>query len=193
MTELEFTVPGPPIAKGSWDPIVITRGDGSLVRRPGGAPMVNLRDNAKGGPAWDSTAIFAARDAVKAAGITVPIEGVFEVFAEFVFDRPQAHYRTGRNSHMLSSSATLRPGTRPDVDKCLRRALDAMMKAGVYKDDGQVTIVHMRKSYGGAGGDREAGPFDVEGPARSVIRIVAHDNALAPVREAPAEQLRIAA
>lgn len=56
----------------------------------------------------------------------------------FTLPRPKAHYRTGRNSHLLRDNAPHRPDRLPDLDKLLRSTMDALTAAGVWADDAQV-------------------------------------------------------
>lgn len=61
------------------------------------------------------------------------------VRAVFVFERPKSVKRDA-------------PSVKPDVDKLARALLDAVTDAGVWKDDSQVTDLHVEKVYGAAPG-----------------------------------------
>ena len=54
------------------------------------------------------------------------IEQPVEIFIDFLFHRPQAHYGTGRNEGNLKPSAPTFPTTRTtgDIDKLCRSTLD---------------------------------------------------------------------
>lgn len=82
----------------------------------------------------------------------------------FTFLRPRAHYRTGRNAHLLRDNAPARPMGKPDVSKLIRSTEDAL--SGVlYRDDSRITEYgRLLKVY--AGEDTDA--LDVPG---AVIRI----------------------
>lgn len=189
---IEFVVPGDPVGKGSWDVFVPTYGNGDPVRKHGRI-IANVVDKTKGGEEWDVTAIYAARAALMRAGRTSLRELAIEVTATFVFRRGKGHYRQGAStSHMLATDAPLRPNVRPDVDKILRRALDAMQTAGVYTDDGRVAEAEVVKRFGDADDpSREHGPEDIDGPPRSIITVRFFDNRIGHV--AAVEQLALAA
>ncbi len=55
----------------------------------------------------------------------------------FYFNRPQSHYRTGKNNHLLRDSAINYPIGRGsgDLDKHQRALGDALVDAGVLVDD----------------------------------------------------------
>ena len=91
------------------------------------------------------------------------------VSAIFYQPRLRGHYGTGRNAHVLKIGAPAFPARKPDVDKFLRRILDALTGV-IYEDDGQVVEVHGAKRWGD--------------PARAEIRVwvvgaVAEDGQLA--------------
>jgi Holliday junction resolvase RusA-like endonuclease len=75
------------------------------------------------------------------------IEGPVSVRVAFLFERPKAHYRTGKNSGLLRDNAPVYVTRTPDVDKCLRALLDPLTESGVWHDDAQVVIAHAVKRY----------------------------------------------
>lgn len=78
------------------------------------------------------------------------LDGPLHVGLTFVFDRPKSHWRTGRNAHLLKSSAPSFPaGARNDLDKLVRAVLDAATSAGLWVDDGQVVWLAAAKVYAG--------------------------------------------
>lgn len=83
------------------------------------------------------------REAVKQAGIDardggLPMDGPLFVKMVFTFVRPQSHYRTGRNAHMLKDGAPERPHCKPDVSKLARSTEDALTDARVWVDDARI-------------------------------------------------------
>lgn len=76
-------------------------------------------------------------------GEPVAVETVFR------FPRPKAHYRTGRNAHLLRDDAPTYPANRTvgDIEKLLRSTHDALTTAGVWIDDALVADVHAVKVY----------------------------------------------
>ena len=96
------------------------------------------------------------RDAVLAAALQamngIPSEPLFRgavaVHATFYFARPKAHFRTGRNCHLLRDGAPrFYQSTKPDIDKVLRATFDALTSAGVWVDDARVAEEISRKLY----------------------------------------------
>lgn len=65
----------------------------------------------------------------------------------FVMPRPQGHYRTGKNKHLLRDSAPLFPVSKPDVLKLSRGVEDALTKI-IWVDDSQIVVETLRKIYG---------------------------------------------
>ena len=72
----------------------------------------------------------------------------------FYFLRPRAHYGTGRNAGTLKPSAPTHPTSRAhgDIDKLARSTLDALVSAGVLRDDSLVTDLQARKRWGDRAG-----------------------------------------
>lgn len=70
---------------------------------------------------------------------------------EFRLSRPQSHYRTGRNAHLLRDAAPRHPAGKPDIDKTSRAVLDAITSAGVWADDSQVVELYATKAWAESG------------------------------------------
>ena len=79
------------------------------------------------------------------------LTGPVEVYASFVWTRPKAHFRTGKNAHLLRDDAPHFKSSTPDVDKCCRAAFDSL-KGIVLHDDAQVAKIVATKSYGDRAG-----------------------------------------
>lgn len=75
------------------------------------------------------------------------LRGPLQLVANFYFPRPKGHYRTGKNSGFLSSSAPHFPTSRPDTTKLLRALEDALSQV-IWKDDSQIVSQHASKNYG---------------------------------------------
>ncbi len=93
---------------------------------------------------------WRAAVASEAAAATIgrePLTGPLELAAIFYFPRPKSHYRTGKHADQLKPSAPDYCATKPDADKLLRAAADAMTGI-VYRDDSQLVRVSARKLYG---------------------------------------------
>ena len=78
-----------------------------------------------------------------------PIITAVEVNVTAGYQRPAAHYGTGRNANRLKDLAPAHPVGRNlgDADKIGRLVLDALTVAGVLHDDCQVVDVHVRKCW----------------------------------------------
>jgi len=74
------------------------------------------------------------------------ITGPVRLGITFYLQRPKAHYRTGKNKHLLKDSAPSFPIVMPDLTKMLRAAEDAL-KGVIWKDDSQVIAQETYKAY----------------------------------------------
>ena len=70
----------------------------------------------------------------------------FVLLMDFYLPRPQGHYGTGRNAHLVKDDAPARPVTYPDEDKLLRGAQDGMASV-VWRNDSQVVCAVAQKWY----------------------------------------------
>lgn len=78
------------------------------------------------------------------------LTGPVRVWVRFTFTRPASHWRSGRNAHLLKTTAPRYPGRScGDVDKLQRAIFDALTDANVWTDDTQVVDVRARKFYAG--------------------------------------------
>lgn len=164
---LELVYREKPESQGSVDAFVPTYKNGEPVRRapsarqPKGAIVVNITTDNKKLRAWRKAFGQAAQEALEGFGLrrwldddlqAYPVaECALTVELESHFARPQAHWGTGRNAHLLKDRAPaspigLPPSSPPDVDKLLRAALDAFSGV-VWKDDSQVTKATTEKLY----------------------------------------------
>ena len=120
MSALIFTAVGTPIPQGS------ARAFNNHV----------VASNAAKLRPWRATLTAAAIDAMKQHGIS-RFEHPVVVRAAFYFWRPQNHFRTGKNAHLLRDSAIEFPVGHGsgDLDKHQRALGDALQDAGVVRDD----------------------------------------------------------
>lgn len=130
MDEIVFFAVGTPAPQGS-------------KRHVGGGRLIE--SSRRVGP-WRG-AVRAA--AIRALGGRPPRTGPLEVHLRFVMPRPKSHLRQGRaqtDGWRLLPSAPRQHTGKPDVDKLVRAALDAL--TGVcWCDDAQVVAVHGEKGY----------------------------------------------
>lgn len=147
--DLAVTVFGVAKGKGSVTAFIPKRGDGSMVTRGDGSPMVvKTDDSGKAGREWRESIAGAVAAEMNRTGFrTVPPR--VPVVIEMVFFRVRAasHFGTGRNSLVLKGSAPALPSVKPDVDKLARGVLDAL-KGVAWHDDGQVTGAPAWKDFG---------------------------------------------
>ena len=134
--------------KGSMKSFVVTRGDGSIVRTKGGAPMTTITDQqGTRGKVWAARVSGAALLAIDETGFKLERSEPMTVEVDFYMPRPKGHYRTGKFQNLLRDAAPAVPSTMPDVDKLIRGVLDALTNI-VYTDDGQVVRVTGAKRFG---------------------------------------------
>jgi Holliday junction resolvase RusA-like endonuclease len=137
-------------------------------RRTGRAHVV---DAAKGSQPWKQEVAGTALSAC--GGEPLLLDGPLILDVKFFLRRPQGHYRTGRNAHLLRDSAPGYPTTKPDTTKLVRAAEDALTGI-VWRDDCQVVYTIASKHYGL--------------PERCLVRV---DRAPSPIVTGSTEQLRL--
>lgn len=141
MTGLAVTVYGIPRPQGSKRAFVVKGKDGGNAR----AVVVDAR---KGNLAdWRGDVKAAVLDAMPYDWQRIEKPTAVGVDLLFRFDRPAAHYGSGRNAAFLKDTAPRHHVTSPDVDKLARAVLDSLTATGVYADDSQVTSLTARKFY----------------------------------------------
>lgn len=132
VTELSITVYGTPAPQGS-------------KRHVGRGIMV---ESSKALKPWREAVKYAALDAIPAGG-PYPLTGPVRVTATFAFTRPRSHYRTGKHADLLKPDAPTLHAQTPDLDKIVRSTLDALVYAGVMRDDKQVACIDVVKLWHG--------------------------------------------
>jgi Holliday junction resolvase RusA-like endonuclease len=141
---LTFQALGKPEPQGSATAFVPTDKRGQPIRRPGGSIVVNVTSD---NPALKKWRKAIAKCAASAWGDRPPIaDEALRVECDFFLKRPEGHWGTGRNAHLLKDSAPAKPTTIPDVDKLLRAVLDGLTDV-VYRDDSLVTSAPPAKHY----------------------------------------------
>lgn len=96
-----------------------------------------LTENSAKVKPWREAVVNAAIDAMNGRE---PLTGPVEVTVTFRLPKPKTVNRD-------------LPAVRPDIDKLVRATHDALTTARVYRDDGQVCDMHVRKRYGIPGAD----------------------------------------
>ena len=75
-----------------------------------------------------------------------PIDEPIFLQANFYFQRPKSHFRTGKNSHLLKDNAPVMHTGTPDVDNCYKYLSDSMNKI-FYRDDSLICSIQVTKQY----------------------------------------------
>lgn len=75
-----------------------------------------------------------------------PLSGPLEVSLLFYFSRPKMHYRTGKLSGVLKTTAPIFHNGAKDIDNLVKFVLDSL-NAKAYLDDRQVVSLHSYKFY----------------------------------------------
>jgi Holliday junction resolvase RusA-like endonuclease len=135
---IEVFVPGQPVPQGSKT---------AFVSKSTGRPVVVDKDVRL--PQWRMKITAHCIDQVQRSPMIhhVPLVGAVGARITFRMPRPQAHYGTGKNSHLLKPSAPKYPAKMPDLDKLLRAVFDGITDAQLWEDDGQVVNVSTMKLY----------------------------------------------
>lgn len=105
---------------------------------------VIITDDSKGSRPWKAMVSDAA---LQAMGTAAPLNGALRCSLDFYERRPKSHFNT-KNELNATGRRRPYPTKKPDVDKLVRGAFDAMSTI-VYVDDVQVVMVTAAKFYGG--------------------------------------------
>lgn len=138
---ITFVVNGTPAPQGSKTAFV--------NKRTGRAQMVEVSGAVK---PWRQDVRFAAAEAMSAAGLERPLSGPLGLTIAFTKVRPRAHYRTGRNAHLLRDDAPTWKATSPDLSKLVRSTEDAITSAGLWEDDRLVARYDITDKWGETSG-----------------------------------------
>lgn len=84
------------------------------------------------------------RDWLSSEWTKTPFDCPVAVSLTFVLSRPKSHFRSGRNSHLVKTSAPLYP--RQDIDNFAKGALD-VLSGHLFIDDKQVVRLVADKRY----------------------------------------------
>lgn len=143
---LTLFVPGAPQPAGSKRAIPL-KASGVYLRRPSGAPIVNVVDDAKGSRAWKERVAYFAREAWRWAPLDEPVA----LTLVFTLARPRAHFGSRGGVEYLKSSAPSLHTKKPDALKLARGVEDALTGI-VWRDDSLIAEEHLRKCYGESAG-----------------------------------------
>lgn len=121
---VSFYVPGIPRPQGSKRAFVNRHTGKAALVESAGEPLKDWRGDVK-------------RFAVDAMNGQPALEGPVFVALQFFLPRPKSHPKT----------KVTYPTSRPDADKLARGVLDALSTV-CFKDDSQITSLHVHKSWG---------------------------------------------
>jgi Holliday junction resolvase RusA-like endonuclease len=138
---ITFTVHGKPQQKGSKQPVVNKRKDGSSF-----AGMKDMNPKARG---WQDAVSAAAAEAFNGREL---IRSPVKLSVVFRFTRPKSHYGTGRNSGTVKASSPQCYDQTPDLDKLVRVVADGLEHVILANDKQICEYGKLRKEWttGGA-------------------------------------------
>lgn len=128
--DLEFTVHGLPAPQGS-------------KRHVGKGVMVESSKYVK---PWREAVKAAAIDANREHGFRMMIGPISATF-RFFFSRPKNHYGNGKNSRKVKCGAPQVHIIKPDLSKLIRSTEDALVDAGIIRDDCLIQTIEAHKEY----------------------------------------------
>lgn len=132
---IDFFVPGIPRPQGS----------AKWIRSPATGKSIPIKN--KNLETWrGQIATWASIEMTKMGLQRIDNEAV-GLSLTFIFERPKAHFGTGRNAHKIKGSAPDRHLKVPDLDKLIRAVNDGLTKV-VYADDKQVDHIVAMKGWG---------------------------------------------
>lgn len=131
-----FTVAGIPAPAGSKRAFV-----------PKGWSRAIITDANPKASDWKRTVKAVAREVYQGSPVRAPLEVTFR----FISTRPKAHYRSGKNAHLLKADAPQFPAGKPDTTKLIRGTEDALTGI-LWVDDAQIVRQTASKDWGDAPG-----------------------------------------
>lgn len=93
---------------------------------------------------WKGQITLAAMPYINAGG---EMTGPVKVVLHFRMPRPKKHFRTGKHEGKIKEDAPRIHTGKPDTDNLAKPILDALTKAGMWKDDSQVADLYVSKRY----------------------------------------------
>lgn len=147
MSDMQFLIVGEPAPGGSKTVFPIWYGDGTckLVWKGNRQwPIFRVVDDAGArNKRWKEVVACQAKAYMRGAPpFTCPLEVSFT----FWLHRPQGHYRTGKNAHLLKDAAPKHHVVKPDALKFARSTEDACTGI-IWEDDAQNVIISSCKRY----------------------------------------------
>ena len=119
----------------------------AFARNMGGGKFAARVYDAGTAEGWKSLVALAAKAHVPPS----PCESPLLVSLVFYIARPKSHY-TSKGE--LRPSAPILPINKPDADNLAKAVLDCLTQIGMWRDDGQVCVLHVEKRYARIGSAR---------------------------------------
>lgn len=136
---LGFVVLGDVASQGSKNGFAIYRGSAKKGTREFTGRIAIVETGKDRLDSWREAIKCAARDAVgqDASASEFPLQGPVKVRVTFSLNGPRR----------IPAERLGWPCVKPDVDKYVRGALDALTMSGIWGDDGQAVVVNSAKVY----------------------------------------------
>lgn len=136
---ITFTAIGEPKAQPRARSFAL-RGKGGKVVMKNGQPIIMVHE-AGTAENWKSQIALVAKNHVPMP----PLSGPIRMDIQFLFPRPNAHYRT---NGQLKPNAPIWHTKKPDRDNCEKAVTDALKVLGMFCDDCQICAGEVSKKYG---------------------------------------------
>ncbi len=128
---LGFWAPGLPAPQGS-------------KRHVGNGVMIESSKHVK---PWREAVKWAAREEADKTSWEMA-DGPVVLSVVFLFLRPKSHYGAGKKSGVLKKEAPIHITRTPDLSKLVRSTEDALVDAGIMRDDSMIVEIGVFKRYG---------------------------------------------
>jgi len=142
----KLQIEGIPVSGGSKTAVFFRSKKGAAASRRPNFAMVDTADMRKNDPGARKRWMNHISTMAQAHFKDDMIMGAVVLKMDFFMPRPKTHFRTGKFAHIMKDSAPPEHIVKPDEDKLLRPAQDAL--SGIcWKDDCQIISVQVTKQY----------------------------------------------
>jgi len=142
----KLQIEGIPVSGGSKTAVFFRQKKGAAVSHRPKFAMVDTADMRKNDPGARKRWMNLISTMATKHFTDEMIMGAVILKMDFFMPHPKSHYRGGKYSHLLKDSAPKEHIVKPDEDKLLRPAQDAL--SGIcWKDDCQIISVAVTKQY----------------------------------------------
>jgi len=142
----KLQIEGIPVSGGSKTAVFFRKKKGAAASRRPSFAMVDTADMRKGDPGARKRWMKHISMMAELTFTEEMILGPVKLQMDFFMPRPKSHFRTGKYAHIMRDDAPPEHIVKPDEDKLLRPAQDAL--SGIcWKDDCQIISVTVTKQY----------------------------------------------